>query len=88
MIQSATSLPAVGIVDGLQQCSTSAAGICPADNMQTQAGLMERRFICLLEVGLQQRAIEEHVVVTQWHLQSMSSCSILFCNMSLYSEHM
>ena len=78
MIQSATSLPPVGIVDDLQQCSASADGICPVDTMQTQAGLTERRFICLLEVRLQQQAIEEHVVVTKWHLQRMSSHSIPF----------
>jgi len=80
MIQSATSLPPVGIVDDLQQCSASDDGICPVDTMQTQAGLTERRFICLLEVRLQQQAIEEHVVVTKWHLQRMSSHSISFCD--------
>ncbi|KAL0022767.1 hypothetical protein WJX79_002551 [Trebouxia sp. C0005] len=50
MVQSATSLLPVGTVDGFQQCSASPDGICPADIMQTQAGLVERRFICLLEV--------------------------------------
>ncbi len=80
MVQSATSLLPVGTVDGLQHCSASPDGICPADIMQTQAGLIEQRFICLLEVGLQQQAKEEHVVMTSWHLQRMLSHSIPFCD--------
>lgn len=80
MVQSATSLLPVGTVDGFQQCSASPDGICPADIMQTQAGLVERRFICLLEVGLQQQATEEHSVVTNRQLQRMSSHSIPSCD--------
>ncbi|DBB03198.1 TPA: hypothetical protein ACH3X1_000010 [Trebouxia sp. C0004] len=50
MVQSATSPLSVGTVDDLQKCSASTDGICPADIVQTQAELTERRFVCLLEV--------------------------------------
>ncbi len=65
MAQSATLFLPVATVDNFQQCSAYIDGICPADIMQTQAGLIERRFVCLLEVGLQQQATEEHVLVAK-----------------------